>query len=272
MKIVVAEKVAPSSLAVFKEQSDWVVVSPEKDALAAELAEADALLVRSAVFVDAAMMDQGAEVARHRARGRGRGQYRSRRGHQARHRSNEYARRKRNRRSRAHAGADAGAGTAPDARRLHHARRQVGEEVAARHGVAGQDAGHRRVGEGRHGSRQAGAVVRDEGHRARSVCRSQPGAAVADHAGSVGGTIRAVGLHHAARGADTANAGNDQRRHASEDEEGRPADKLRARRVAGRRGRRGRSGVGPVRRRCAGCVSRRAAEAVSRITASRMSS
>ena len=42
MKIVVAEKVAPSALAVFKEQSDWTVATPEKDALAAELADADA--------------------------------------------------------------------------------------------------------------------------------------------------------------------------------------------------------------------------------------
>jgi len=58
MKIVVAEKVAPSALEVFKEQSDWTVALPEKDALAAELASADALLVRSAVFVDAAMMDK----------------------------------------------------------------------------------------------------------------------------------------------------------------------------------------------------------------------
>ena len=62
MKIVIAEKVAPSSLAVFQEQSDWTVVSPEKDTLAAELAEADALLVRSAVFVDAAMMDKAPKL------------------------------------------------------------------------------------------------------------------------------------------------------------------------------------------------------------------
>jgi D-3-phosphoglycerate dehydrogenase len=62
MKIVVAEKVAPSCLAVFNEQSDWTVVSPDKDALAAELAEADALLVRSAVFVDGAMMDKAPKL------------------------------------------------------------------------------------------------------------------------------------------------------------------------------------------------------------------
>jgi D-3-phosphoglycerate dehydrogenase len=62
MKIVIAEKVAPSALAVFQEQSDWTVVSPEKDALSAELAAADALLVRSAVFVDAAMMDKAPKL------------------------------------------------------------------------------------------------------------------------------------------------------------------------------------------------------------------
>lgn len=62
MKIVVAEKVAPSSLVVFQEQSDWQVVSPDKDALAAELTEADALLVRSAVFVDAAMMNKAPKL------------------------------------------------------------------------------------------------------------------------------------------------------------------------------------------------------------------
>ena len=49
MKIVVAEKVAPSSLAVFKEQSDWTVVTPEKDMLSAELAEADAQIGRAHV-------------------------------------------------------------------------------------------------------------------------------------------------------------------------------------------------------------------------------
>ena len=62
MKIVVAEKLAPSALAVFKEQSDWVVATPEKDQLKGELADADALLVRSAVFVDGAMMDKAPKL------------------------------------------------------------------------------------------------------------------------------------------------------------------------------------------------------------------
>jgi D-3-phosphoglycerate dehydrogenase len=62
MKIVVAEKVAPSALAVFQEQSGWTVATPEKDTLPAELADADALLVRSAVFVDASMMDKAPKL------------------------------------------------------------------------------------------------------------------------------------------------------------------------------------------------------------------
>ncbi len=62
MKIVVAEKIAPAALEVFAEQSDWTVATPDKAALDAELKEADALLVRSAVFVDAAMMDKAPKL------------------------------------------------------------------------------------------------------------------------------------------------------------------------------------------------------------------
>lgn len=62
MKIVVAEKIAPAALTVLREQADWTIATPEKDTLAAELAQADALLVRSAVFVDAAMMDKAPKL------------------------------------------------------------------------------------------------------------------------------------------------------------------------------------------------------------------
>ncbi len=58
MKIVIADKVSPSALKVFAEHGDWTVVQPEKDKLAAELPDADAIVVRSATFVDAAMMDK----------------------------------------------------------------------------------------------------------------------------------------------------------------------------------------------------------------------
>ncbi len=61
MKIVIADKVAPSALKVFSE-GDCTVVTPEKDKLAAELADADAIVVRSATFVDAAMMDKAPKL------------------------------------------------------------------------------------------------------------------------------------------------------------------------------------------------------------------
>ena len=62
MKIVVAEKIAPAALDLFREQGDWTVATPDKEELANELAEADALLVRSAVFVDAAMMNKAPKL------------------------------------------------------------------------------------------------------------------------------------------------------------------------------------------------------------------
>lgn len=58
MKIVVAEKIAPAALELLRAQPGWVVATPDKETLAGELANADGLLVRSAVFVDGAMMDK----------------------------------------------------------------------------------------------------------------------------------------------------------------------------------------------------------------------
>jgi D-3-phosphoglycerate dehydrogenase len=54
MKIVVAEKIAPAALAALREEAKWTVVGPENinGNLAQELEGADALIVRSAVFVD----------------------------------------------------------------------------------------------------------------------------------------------------------------------------------------------------------------------------
>ena len=57
MKIVVAEKIAPAALDIFREQPGWTLATPDKETLFAELADADALLVRSAVFVDSNMLD-----------------------------------------------------------------------------------------------------------------------------------------------------------------------------------------------------------------------
>ncbi len=58
MKIVLAEKVSPAALAVFQQEPGWHIVSPDQiqGSLAAELGDADALVVRSAVQADAALL------------------------------------------------------------------------------------------------------------------------------------------------------------------------------------------------------------------------
>lgn len=64
MKIVLAEKVSPATLAVLKQESDWNVVTHDqiKDGLANELADADALVVRSAVQVDAKLLESAPKL------------------------------------------------------------------------------------------------------------------------------------------------------------------------------------------------------------------
>ena len=59
MKIVLAEKVSPATLAVFEGEPGWKVVTHDqiKNGLSAELADADALVVRSAVQVDDALLE-----------------------------------------------------------------------------------------------------------------------------------------------------------------------------------------------------------------------
>ncbi|HEX3472204.1 MAG TPA: phosphoglycerate dehydrogenase [Silvibacterium sp.] len=58
MKIVLAEKVSPATLAVFQSEPGWQIVSHDqiKNGLAAEIADADGLVVRSAVQVDDALL------------------------------------------------------------------------------------------------------------------------------------------------------------------------------------------------------------------------
>lgn len=58
MKIVLAEKVSPATLAVFQAEPEWQIVTHDqiKNSLAAELADADGLVVRSAVKADDALM------------------------------------------------------------------------------------------------------------------------------------------------------------------------------------------------------------------------
>jgi len=58
MKIVLAEKVSPATLAVFQTEPGWQIVTHDqiKNGLAAEIADADGLVVRSAVQVDDALL------------------------------------------------------------------------------------------------------------------------------------------------------------------------------------------------------------------------
>jgi D-3-phosphoglycerate dehydrogenase / 2-oxoglutarate reductase len=64
LKIVLAEKVSPATLAVFKQEPGWLIVTPDqiKNGLAAELADADALVVRSAVQVDAKLLESAPKL------------------------------------------------------------------------------------------------------------------------------------------------------------------------------------------------------------------
>ena len=63
MKIVLAEKVSPATLEVLKQEPGWNVVTADQIAkrgpggLEVELADADALVVRSAVQVDAKLLE-----------------------------------------------------------------------------------------------------------------------------------------------------------------------------------------------------------------------
>ncbi len=64
MKIVLAEKVSPATLAVFAAEPGWEVLTHDKlpDGLPAALANADALVVRSAVQVDDALMQHAPKL------------------------------------------------------------------------------------------------------------------------------------------------------------------------------------------------------------------
>jgi D-3-phosphoglycerate dehydrogenase len=64
MKIVLAEKVSPATVQVFAAESGWEVLTHDKlpDGLPAALADADALIVRSAVQVDDALMEQAPKL------------------------------------------------------------------------------------------------------------------------------------------------------------------------------------------------------------------
>jgi D-3-phosphoglycerate dehydrogenase len=64
MKIVLAEKVSPATLAVFAAEPGWEVLTHDQlpQGLAAALADADALVVRSAVQADEALMEHAPKL------------------------------------------------------------------------------------------------------------------------------------------------------------------------------------------------------------------
>ncbi len=64
MKIVLAEKVSPATLAVFQQEPGWQIVTPDQinNGLAAELADADALVVRSAVQANAKLLESAPKL------------------------------------------------------------------------------------------------------------------------------------------------------------------------------------------------------------------
>src|SRR5580765_4864078 len=64
MKIVLAEKVSPATVAVFQQEPGWQIVTADqiKNGLASELADADALVVRSAVQADAKLLESAPKL------------------------------------------------------------------------------------------------------------------------------------------------------------------------------------------------------------------
>jgi D-3-phosphoglycerate dehydrogenase / 2-oxoglutarate reductase len=64
MKIVIAEKISPAAVELFKKESRWTVVTAEQldGKLATQLEDADALIVRSAVDVNAPLLEKAARL------------------------------------------------------------------------------------------------------------------------------------------------------------------------------------------------------------------
>jgi D-3-phosphoglycerate dehydrogenase len=64
MKIVIAEKISPAAISLFTEESSWTVLTAEQVAgnLPKELADADALIVRSAVQADKALLEHAGKL------------------------------------------------------------------------------------------------------------------------------------------------------------------------------------------------------------------
>src|SRR5437588_4204346 len=64
MKIVIAEKASPAAINLFREEQEWQVVTAEQinSNLAEQVRDADALLVRSAVDVNADLLSHATKL------------------------------------------------------------------------------------------------------------------------------------------------------------------------------------------------------------------
>src|SRR5512141_2988638 len=64
MKIVVAEKISPSAIEILREEKRWTIITPDQldGRLASQIADADALIVRSAVQADAALLEHAQKL------------------------------------------------------------------------------------------------------------------------------------------------------------------------------------------------------------------
>src|SRR5215467_13106167 len=58
MKVIVADKISDRGVELLKQQAGWKVVATTKDTLHAEMADADALIVRSATKVTPELLDK----------------------------------------------------------------------------------------------------------------------------------------------------------------------------------------------------------------------
>src|SRR6266849_4977586 len=62
MKVIVADKISERGVQLLKEQPGWSIVLTTKDTLNAEIADADALIVRSSTKVTAELLDQAKKL------------------------------------------------------------------------------------------------------------------------------------------------------------------------------------------------------------------
>src|SRR5260370_8531003 len=62
MKVIVADKISERGVELLKEQPGWNIVLTTKDNLNDEIADADALIVRSATKVSAELLDQAKKL------------------------------------------------------------------------------------------------------------------------------------------------------------------------------------------------------------------